>query len=164
MNLLAWISTITLYQALHFFAELEVRVPPNLLQLGKIILYIFNFLILDTKKRLTISRIRGFIQFLFIPNISRFEFVLKKKEEEKEKKEKEKEKEMEMEKEIEKEKEKEKEMEKEMEKEKEKEVNRGAILCATSLFRSSLPTSYPTGKWTTMKIKLKIGIQIKIPK
>ena len=33
----------TLYQALHFFAELEVRVPPNLLQLGKIILYIFNF-------------------------------------------------------------------------------------------------------------------------
>ena len=86
--------------------------------------------------------------------------MLKKKEEEKEKKEKEKEKEMEMEKEIEKEKEK----EKEMEKEKEKEVNRGAILYATSLFRSSLPTSYPTGKWTTMKIKLKIGIQIKIPK
>ena len=32
------------------------------------------------------------------------------------------------------------------EKEKEMEVNRGAILCATSLFRSSLPTSYPTGK------------------
>ena len=116
----------------------------------------------NKKKKKKISWIRGFIQFLFIPNISRFEFVLKKKEEEKEKKEKEKEKEMEMEKEIEKEKE--KEMEKEMEKEKEKEVNRGAILCATSLFRSSLPTSYPTGKWTTMKIKLKIGIQIKIPK
>ena len=38
-----WISTITLYQVLHFFAEFGVRVPPKLLQLGKIILYIFNF-------------------------------------------------------------------------------------------------------------------------
>ena len=43
----------------------------------------------------------------------------------------------------EKEKEKEMEMEREKEKEKKKEANRGAILCATSLFQSSLPTSYP---------------------
>ena len=35
------------------------------------------------------------------------------------------------------------EMEREKEKEKKKEANRGAILCATSLFQSSLPTSYP---------------------
>ena len=83
------------------------------------------------KKKKKISWIRGFIQFLFIPNIAQFSFVLKKNRKKKKKKRKRKGKG------------KGKKMAMEKEKKKKKESNGIAILCATSLFQSLLPTSYP---------------------